>query len=178
MRAREEERDEVKGLSLLFRHSLHLSTTDSSLLPSCSIFNFQPFLPRLFRYIFYPPKSFVLSFPPHLCHHFPSLPLLFHLPSYFQKTLLRDIHRQGFAATKRPEVFHFPWELAISSKHEWQRLGCGRAQRWDAWEFVATTNGSEDRGAPVSQVKGWVIDFIIWFISALIGYVHPVCVWD
>lgn len=95
-RAREEERDEVKGLSLLFRHSLDLSTTDSSLLPSCFIFNFQPFLPRLFRYIFYPSKSFVLSFSPHLCHPFLSFPfplsLLFHFPTYFQKTLLRDIH--------------------------------------------------------------------------------------
>lgn len=122
-RAREEEWDEVKGLSLLFRHSLHLSTTDSSLLPSCSIFNFQPFLTSLFRYIFYRPKPFVLSFSPHLCHHVPPLPLLFHLPTYFQKTLLRNIHTerdlQG-QSDRKSFIFHESWQITgNTSDSDW-----------------------------------------------------------
>lgn len=63
MRAKEEERDEVEGLALRFRHSLHLSRTDSSL---ALLFHFQlsTFPPPLLQVHFYPPKS--LYYPLHL----------------------------------------------------------------------------------------------------------------
>ncbi len=148
-RVREEERDDVRGLSLLFRHSLHLSTTDSSLLPSCSIFNFQPFLPRLFRNIFYPPKSFVLSFSPHLCHHFPSLPLLFHLPTYLQKTLLRnmptdrDLQRQSY---RKSFIFHESWPFpANMSDSDWDVAALNNETLENLWPQAMKVKVEEQR---------------------------------